>query len=422
MLAKRTAAAARVAHFAVAVAALAFSDIADAFRRLFSSLLIPPFLAFLAKAFASSCPLGGSKNLFRSILHQRLSLDIFLRATNTTSAAPSKQHCRHHVPMDCVNKHTLRECGLGMPVSIPSHKFIDNCMLCVYDCKLSAAKADCAAACVSNGWLACTFLVAIKSGLCGQQERSTHVLSRATVHLLHHAVLAAKSSDKRQALQAVCQINILIQSTMRCLARKRVCRPGCLASYRGASPAAIASNASNASKNHTFHLLIWAACNRSAQLAWRRCASCLCKGSYTKRKQRLQDLTAGAGVEFSLVLAYELINFERSERTITASRSPAVRPCKQERQWLAAWCSAQRLPACYNKLCARCSCAARVIIALAGVPGSGKSTIAVEVCNQLNAALGRPLAVVVPMDGAVYSCETYCRGTWVSRGRPANCG
>ena len=77
----------------------------------------------------------------------------------------------------------------------------------------------------------------------------------------------------------------------------------------------------------------------------------------------------------------------------------------QEVRWPAAWCSALRLPACHAKLCQTCTRAARLIVALAGVPGSGKSTIAVEVCRQLNAALGRPLAVVVPMDGAVFSGE-----------------
>ena len=81
----------------------------------------------------------------------------------------------------------------------------------------------------------------------------------------------------------------------------------------------------------------------------------------------------------------------------------------QERQWPAVYGSALRLPVCHTKLCQTCTCAARLIVALAGVPGSGKSTIAVEVCKQLNATLGQPLAVVVPMDGAAYPCETYCK-------------
>lgn len=79
------AAAARVAHLAVAVAALAFSDISDAFRRLFSSLLTPPFFAFLAMGIASSCPLSGNrKYLLRSIL-PRLSPYTFLSVPNASS-------------------------------------------------------------------------------------------------------------------------------------------------------------------------------------------------------------------------------------------------------------------------------------------------------------------------------------------------
>ena len=66
----------------------------------------------------------------------------------------------------------------------------------------------------------------------------------------------------------------------------------------------------------------------------------------------------------------------------------------------------------------RCTCAARLVIALAGVPGSGKSTIAVEVCSQLNTALGRPLAVVVPMDGMVCSSVTNCKRL-ADLGKPA---
>ncbi|KAK9845962.1 hypothetical protein WJX81_007012 [Elliptochloris bilobata] len=58
-------------------------------------------------------------------------------------------------------------------------------------------------------------------------------------------------------------------------------------------------------------------------------------------------------------------------------------------------CQAQRLPSGPDS-------SRRSIIAIAGVPGSGKSSIAAEVCRLLNAALGRPLAVVVPMDGFHY--------------------
>ena len=39
-------------------------------------------------------------------------------------------------------------------------------------------------------------------------------------------------------------------------------------------------------------------------------------------------------------------------------------------------------------------------MAIAGVPGSGKSTTALEVCRRVNAAVGKLQAVVVPMDGA----------------------
>ncbi|KAI1506754.1 P-loop containing nucleoside triphosphate hydrolase protein [Biscogniauxia marginata] len=44
----------------------------------------------------------------------------------------------------------------------------------------------------------------------------------------------------------------------------------------------------------------------------------------------------------------------------------------------------------------------RTLIALSGAPGSGKSTIAVEVQRRLNEKAGRPLSAIVPMDGFHY--------------------
>ncbi|KAL6790322.1 P-loop containing nucleoside triphosphate hydrolase protein [Trichoderma sp. SZMC 28013] len=41
----------------------------------------------------------------------------------------------------------------------------------------------------------------------------------------------------------------------------------------------------------------------------------------------------------------------------------------------------------------------RVIVALAGPPGSGKSTIAAEVVSRLNTSCSLPIAAVLPMDG-----------------------
>ncbi|ORY57442.1 P-loop containing nucleoside triphosphate hydrolase protein [Pseudomassariella vexata] len=48
----------------------------------------------------------------------------------------------------------------------------------------------------------------------------------------------------------------------------------------------------------------------------------------------------------------------------------------------------------------------RAVIALAGPPGSGKSTIAAEVVHRLNAGRVTPAAAVVPMDGFHYSRAT----------------
>lgn len=45
---------------------------------------------------------------------------------------------------------------------------------------------------------------------------------------------------------------------------------------------------------------------------------------------------------------------------------------------------------------------ARTVIALAGPPGSGKSTIAAEVVKRINASLAFPIAAVCPMDGFHY--------------------
>ncbi|KAF4335486.1 phosphoribulokinase uridine kinase family [Fusarium beomiforme] len=45
----------------------------------------------------------------------------------------------------------------------------------------------------------------------------------------------------------------------------------------------------------------------------------------------------------------------------------------------------------------------RVIVLLAGPPGSGKSTIAAQVVYRINAMRGAPIAKVLPMDGFHYS-------------------
>ncbi|KAH7155916.1 P-loop containing nucleoside triphosphate hydrolase protein [Dactylonectria macrodidyma] len=45
----------------------------------------------------------------------------------------------------------------------------------------------------------------------------------------------------------------------------------------------------------------------------------------------------------------------------------------------------------------------RVVIAFAGPPGSGKSTIAAEVVRRINAQTNHPIAVVLPMDGFHHS-------------------
>ncbi|KAI0593804.1 P-loop containing nucleoside triphosphate hydrolase protein [Biscogniauxia sp. FL1348] len=46
--------------------------------------------------------------------------------------------------------------------------------------------------------------------------------------------------------------------------------------------------------------------------------------------------------------------------------------------------------------------AGRTLIALAGAPGSGKSTIAAEVTGRLNRQKGRQIAAAIPMDGFHY--------------------
>lgn len=45
----------------------------------------------------------------------------------------------------------------------------------------------------------------------------------------------------------------------------------------------------------------------------------------------------------------------------------------------------------------------RTVVALAGPPGSGKTTIANEVARRINAQIGRPVAAVLAMDGFHYS-------------------
>lgn len=44
----------------------------------------------------------------------------------------------------------------------------------------------------------------------------------------------------------------------------------------------------------------------------------------------------------------------------------------------------------------------RLIVSVAGVPGSGKSTITGKVCNSLNKTLGLQIAIVLPQDGFHY--------------------
>ena len=67
------------------------------------------------------------------------------------------------------------------------------------------------------------------------------------------------------------------------------------------------------------------------------------------------------------------------------------------------------MEAVYSSLASRClqkhnegnplKGAHRTLIALAGPPGSGKSTIAAAVVERLNAEYGTPVALVLPMDG-----------------------
>ncbi len=49
---------------------------------------------------------------------------------------------------------------------------------------------------------------------------------------------------------------------------------------------------------------------------------------------------------------------------------------------------------------------ARILIGIAGVPGSGKSTMAAAVCSLLNSErfLGSNQCLVVPMDGSLLGC------------------
>ncbi|KAI9148957.1 putative uridine kinase [Paramyrothecium foliicola] len=49
------------------------------------------------------------------------------------------------------------------------------------------------------------------------------------------------------------------------------------------------------------------------------------------------------------------------------------------------------------------SSSSRAVIALAGPPGSGKSTVAAEVTSRINKNVGRRVAAVLPMDGFHYS-------------------
>ncbi|KAK9427123.1 hypothetical protein V1505DRAFT_67586 [Lipomyces doorenjongii] len=52
-----------------------------------------------------------------------------------------------------------------------------------------------------------------------------------------------------------------------------------------------------------------------------------------------------------------------------------------------------------DQLCRTCATPTRVLIAIAGPPGSGKCTITREVVTRLNEIAGKPVPTVVPMDG-----------------------
>lgn len=77
---------------------------------------------------------------------------------------------------------------------------------------------------------------------------------------------------------------------------------------------------------------------------------------------------------------------------------------------------APRSAACPHELCGRCC---RYLVAIAGMPGSGKSTAAAEVARRLNERRdagpqptaidgggidggGQPTAIAVPMDGGAF--------------------
>jgi pantothenate kinase len=59
----------------------------------------------------------------------------------------------------------------------------------------------------------------------------------------------------------------------------------------------------------------------------------------------------------------------------------------------------QSLTAQAFALCTKLKAQERVVVVLAGPPGSGKSTIAAQVVQRLNAASAMPFAALLPMDG-----------------------
>ncbi|GAW20865.1 hypothetical protein ANO14919_103770 [Xylariales sp. No.14919] len=63
----------------------------------------------------------------------------------------------------------------------------------------------------------------------------------------------------------------------------------------------------------------------------------------------------------------------------------------------------QRAVDLYRKLITEDSGQQRILIALAGPPGSGKSTVAAQVVQRINTAAQKPIATSLPMDGFHYT-------------------